>query len=423
MVNKNISAEDVIEIGNNLASSNSKGNSFLIITGDNGSGKSTLLMDVIAYHRKQERLSKYQSKNTIEDRSGRKVIAYSMAPFSKFDAGYSARPTNRYQRIGGGSSGNARYALLFQAIVAFCISEEEKKPLFDDIAKITNFSALFRIRLQIDRSRIVRYPRNDLMENTVSRQILDATGSIDLYMKPGAVIISSRNYYSSENSSYETPPSAIETVFPLIQGSTQDIADGLLLLRRYGALRVLRIEYSGNDDEWHSADKLSSGQLSLFVGLMVLASTIEDESVILIDEPEISLHPAWQEKFCQLIHKISQYHYRCNYVIATHSPMIVSSSKNIGAKTLNLGSEMIASSDLIDSEIESIEEVFAVYFNTLTQNSHFVKGLAVKASHALMEGNSKEFKAYTAVLRKIKEKIDDQGLKVLIAELLKRSVP
>lgn len=41
-------------------------------------------------------------------------------------------------------------------------------------------------------------------------------------------------------------------------------------------------------------------------------------SVVLIDEPEISLHAAWQKKLLGLIEKISQIN-NFNVLIATHS--------------------------------------------------------------------------------------------------------
>ncbi|MBY8186655.1 ATP-binding protein [Vibrio fluvialis] len=37
----------------------------------------------------------------------------------------------------------------------------------------------------------------------------------------------------------------------------------------------------------------------LFLGII---SSIDDDALILIDEPEISLHPSWQQKFVEILH-------------------------------------------------------------------------------------------------------------------------
>jgi len=49
------------------------------------------------------------------------------------------------------------------------------------------------------------------------------------------------------------------------------------------------------NDKKYLLSTLSSGQLSLIYGLVGLLSRIENNSLIFIDEPEVSLHPKWQE--------------------------------------------------------------------------------------------------------------------------------
>lgn len=70
--------------------------------------------------------------------------------------------------------------------------------------------------------------------------------------------------------------------------------------------------------------KRSSGEQCLFLLFMGLISAIEDHALICIDEPEISLHPQWQERFVDIVnHAFVDYH-SCHFLIATHSPLIVS---------------------------------------------------------------------------------------------------
>lgn len=56
-----------------------------------------------------------------------------------------------------------------------------------------------------------------------------------------------------------------------------------------------------------------------------------NNSVILIDEPEISLHPKWQQKIVKVYENIGENN---QMIIATHSPHIVSSVKSESLKLL-----------------------------------------------------------------------------------------
>jgi predicted ATPase len=76
--------------------------------------------------------------------------------------------------------------------------------------------------------------------------------------------------------------------------------------------------------ELHSADELSAGEKQIFFrGGSLLQLNLEN-SIILIDEPELSLHPEWQQKILDFYRKIGVNN---QIIIATHSPHIVSSCK------------------------------------------------------------------------------------------------
>ena len=48
----------------------------------------------------------------------------------------------------------------------------------------------------------------------------------------------------------------------------------------------------------------------------------QKSTIILIDEPEISLHIAWQQRFIEIVQKIAKC-YGYQVIIATHSPAII----------------------------------------------------------------------------------------------------
>lgn len=401
-----LDANEALSLGREAA--NAHGNSFIFFTGDNGSGKSTLLSEIAQSFFRSNKKQDYV--DWIDNQYGRpsKIIAYSMAPFSIFESHRFNMRIDReiYERIGS-SNRSGRHSLLFQAIVEFCKSDLSKKYLFDEIANTAKISPSFRIQVRIDRYYINHLSgerRSQFLKNRATRAILESALPFTLLMEPGRLDI-------------------IETKSDrkLYDGS-EEIADSLVQLRRIGALRILRVEYRFEDSVWSLSDTMSSGQLSLFVGLMVLASTITNNSIILIDEPEISLHPAWQEKYCQLLNSIVSFHRDCLVYVATHSPLVVNAASEMGAKIYNLGEQILQVADMPEAEPRDIEQIFALYFNTLTQNSYFVRETIVRAVQAYSEGDRKEFLNFQSTLRRIKSKVSERETKRLISEILKRSI-
>jgi predicted ATP-binding protein involved in virulence len=78
-------------------------------------------------------------------------------------------------------------------------------------------------------------------------------------------------------------------------------------------------------------NQLSSGEKQLFVRAMALRMLGANNSVILIDEPEISMHPAWQQRIVKVYEKIGNNN---QVIIATHSPHVVASVPKESVKLL-----------------------------------------------------------------------------------------
>lgn len=69
-------------------------------------------------------------------------------------------------------------------------------------------------------------------------------------------------------------------------------------------------------------DKLSSGEQNEIIMLYELIFDITRDTVLLIDEPEISLHVIWQEEFMEDLLEISKIR-KQQIIVATHSPQII----------------------------------------------------------------------------------------------------
>ena len=73
-----------------------------------------------------------------------------------------------------------------------------------------------------------------------------------------------------------------------------------------------------------SLDSLSSGEQHEIILMYDLLFNVKQGSLVLIDEPEISLHVSWQLNFIGDVQEISQLA-KFQFVVATHSPQIINS--------------------------------------------------------------------------------------------------
>ena len=83
---------------------------------------------------------------------------------------------------------------------------------------------------------------------------------------------------------------------------------------------------SVNETEF-SIDDLSTGEKTLFSKVFYLYLKQFNNKIILIDEPELSLHPSWQNQVLKIYEDFAINH-NCQIIIATHSPHIIGSAKN-----------------------------------------------------------------------------------------------
>lgn len=87
--------------------------------------------------------------------------------------------------------------------------------------------------------------------------------------------------------------------------------------------RALAIENRRGDQL--SVSDLSSGEQHELILLKYLLFDTNPGSIVLIDEPEISLHVSWQKAFLEDLSRISNVS-NLRFIIATHSPQIINNS-------------------------------------------------------------------------------------------------
>ncbi len=106
---------------------------------------------------------------------------------------------------------------------------------------------------------------------------------------------------------------------------TDDILmKSISILLKNNIIRLMDVKLYKHEFGTMSLRRASSGEQCMLVMMLGIAGHINDHSIILIDEPEISLHPKWQEKFTSLLIEVFSNYKGCQFIIATHSPQIVS---------------------------------------------------------------------------------------------------
>ncbi len=86
--------------------------------------------------------------------------------------------------------------------------------------------------------------------------------------------------------------------------------------------------FENSAGEEFDINDLSSGEKQLFLRTLSIKMLEPNNSIILIDEPELSLHPKWQQRIIEVYKKIGENN---QIIVATHSPHILGSvsSENI----------------------------------------------------------------------------------------------
>jgi predicted ATP-binding protein involved in virulence len=133
--------------------------------------------------------------------------------------------------------------------------------------------------------------------------------------------------YSNENTapklSIQKACEEINSIFEKL-----DLESRLIGLKKDGSRIPI---FKNNAGEEFEISGLSSGEKQLFFRIMALKMVEANNSIILIDEPEISIHPAWQQKILKVYENIGENN---QVIVATHSPHIIGSTNKENVKLL-----------------------------------------------------------------------------------------
>ncbi|MFB2677600.1 AAA family ATPase [Shewanella xiamenensis] len=349
-------------------------NAFTVIIGNNGCGKTQLLVDTCVYY--QEMYSRVLSSDSphiatvvrdlkeysaewslLEERFGhalpKRLIAASTSQFEKFPlrwknkkdilqngfyAYVGSKPYNPVQSPSTRIASKAIQQLFgnerFEARKITAITKFLQKFDFGSMLRLyfnVAISSEDLINLQNgeelspEAAIIIR----DALEEYELTEILELSQYCEILIKDPEFIF----YLENDNFQLKhlTQSKQIETEYIFDRHIISTLLrTGLIQLENIETVRHknLHNQYINNFDisnlSLTGLSKRSSGEQCLFLLFLGIISSIEDHSLICIDEPEISLHPQWQEKFVDILQDSFSSYKGCHFIIATHSPLIVS---------------------------------------------------------------------------------------------------
>lgn len=158
-------------------------------------------------------------------------------------------------------------------------------------------------------------------------------------------------------------------------------------------------------NESYSFEGASSGEAHFLTSIIGIIASITNDSIVLIDEPEISLHPNWQMKYMEFIREVFQQFESCHFIIATHSHFLISDLKGDSSKIIGLKrNDKIEVVDLpmnLDTFGWSAEDVLYNVFNVLSTRNKFVAEDIAKILNELSSGDKNKINKLS------KEKYDE----------------
>ena len=167
--------------------------------------------------------------------------------------------------------------------------------------------------------------------------------------------------------------------------------------------RNITLFTNSSGDEF-DINELSSGEKQLFLRTLAIKMLNPENSIILIDEPELSLHPKWQQRIVDVYRKIGKNN---QIIIATHSPHILGSVKKENIMLLDKDGEgkiVIKTGDeLYDSYGQPTDRVLKDIMGLETTRNPKVFKLLEEAGELVdkNEYESEEFKTKYKELREI----------------------
>ncbi|MDH0336160.1 AAA family ATPase [Metapseudomonas otitidis] len=357
-------------------------NVFTAIVGKNGTGKSRLLRSIIERNLKSYTDCVMHGAESTDLPSN--IIAVSLSPFDRFPLGGvmgfskgdplvdESKDFYFYQGLRGLYTSNHSLSYMTKivgALIRAMSTEAGRLGTVLNALEYLGFNKSIRVNFICGMSRetLKRIADNDgfddyLISNRrpgheLKRLMLKLEGAPG---KTAEVIEAIRYYLDKFNGERVELPITEAGALRSLAG--EPINELFATLLDYGVLKLrgVYLHKKGLNKEFKISDA-SSGEQGVVLTMLGIAARIKDGSLICIDEPEICLHPEWQERYIELLLSTFKNFKSCQFLITTHSPQIVSRLESENCFVLNLNANNLLNAS--DLNRRSIDFQLATVFN------------------------------------------------------------
>lgn len=193
--------------------------------------------------------------------------------------------------------------------------------------------------------------------------------------------------------------------------------EALRLLRRLGALTLSSIDVWRSDGTRHDLREASSGEISILTVFLSIAAHLRDGSLVLVDEPETSLHPEWQSKYVHLMREVFATYSGCHFIFSTHSPLIVADLPE-GSWVYSMDRASSVSTDELLGR--SPDYVMARAFDVISPTNYYLRDVLAEALRLVGERQiqSPDFDAKLSELVRLAGNMDGgERIKEIVKDL------
>jgi len=164
-------------------------------------------------------------------------------------------------------------------------------------------------------------------------------------------------------------------------------------------------------------NELSSGEKQLFLRTLAIKMLNPENSIILIDEPELSLHPKWQQRIVDVYRKIGKNN---QIIIATHSPHILGSVRKENIMLLDKDDEgkivVRTGDELYDSYGQPTDRVLKDIMGLEATRNPKVFKLLEEAGE-LVDKNEYESEEFKTKYKKLREILGNKDEDLLLMDM------
>ncbi|OXA98199.1 hypothetical protein B0A75_14745 [Flavobacterium oncorhynchi] len=171
-------------------------------------------------------------------------------------------------------------------------------------------------------------------------------------------------------------------------------------LEKLDIINVNGINLKKNNSSLNIND-ISSGEYHLLISLIGVFSKIKENSLVLIDEPEISLHPNWQMKYITFLKKVFSNYPSCHFILTSHSHFLLSDlegeSSAVTALRRNKDNKLESTLIKADTFGWSAEDILYNVFNVRSVRNYFIQADLTDLLGLISENSTNKIKIKSLV--------------------------